>query len=55
MILNSVSGIAGEDHATPTLVKQLPSPLRKVIGDLSAVDKVLLGLDLIVRNKEAST
>ena len=40
--------------ATPTLVRQLPPPLRKVVGDLSAVDKVLLGLDLIARNKEAS-
>ncbi len=33
--------------ATPTLVKKLPPPLRKVIGDLSDRDKVLLGLDLV--------
>ncbi len=33
--------------ATPTLVKELPLPLRKVIGDLSDRDKVLLGLDLV--------
>lgn len=32
--------------ATPTLVKQLPPPLRRVIGDLSNADKVLLGLDV---------
>ncbi|MCB0112970.1 MAG: circadian clock protein KaiB [Caldilineaceae bacterium] len=32
--------------ATPTLIKQLPLPLRRVIGDLSDVDKVLLGLDI---------
>ena len=32
--------------ATPTLVKALPLPLRRVIGDLSDKDKVLLGLDL---------
>ena len=32
--------------ATPTLIKQLPPPLRRVIGDLSDRDKVLLGLDL---------
>ena len=32
--------------ATPTLVKQLPPPLRRVIGDLSSSEKVLLGLDL---------
>lgn len=33
--------------ATPTLVKQLPPPLRRVIGDLSDRDKVLLGLELL--------
>jgi circadian clock protein KaiB len=32
--------------ATPTLVKQLPPPLRRVIGDLSDKEKVLLGLDV---------
>ena len=32
--------------AAPTLVKKLPLPLRRVIGDLSNTDKVLLGLDL---------
>jgi circadian clock protein KaiB len=38
-----------KDHqivATPTLVKLLPSPLRRYIGDLSKVEKVLFGLDL---------
>lgn len=35
--------------ATPTLIKQLPPPLRRVIGDLSDKDKVLLGLDLRAR------
>jgi circadian clock protein KaiB len=32
--------------ATPTLIKQLPPPLRRVIGDLSNKDKVLLGLNV---------
>jgi circadian clock protein KaiB len=32
--------------ATPTLVKRLPEPVRKIIGDLSDREKVLLGLDL---------
>jgi circadian clock protein KaiB len=32
--------------ATPTLVKQLPAPLRRLIGDLSEREKVLIGLDL---------
>ena len=33
--------------ATPTLIKQLPPPLRRVIGDLSAKEKVLLGLEVL--------
>ncbi len=33
--------------ATPTLIKQLPPPLRRIIGDLSDKEKVLLGLDLM--------
>jgi circadian clock protein KaiB len=35
--------------ATPTLVKVLPEPLRKIIGDLSNELKVLAGLDLAPR------
>jgi circadian clock protein KaiB len=32
--------------AIPTLVKKLPVPVRKIIGDLSNTDRVLVGLDL---------
>jgi circadian clock protein KaiB len=32
--------------ATPTLIKRLPLPLRRVIGDLSDKDKVLFGLEV---------
>ena len=32
--------------AVPTLVKKLPAPLRRLVGDLSNHDRVLLGLDL---------
>lgn len=32
--------------ATPMLIKQLPPPLRRIIGDLSDTEKVLLGLDV---------
>jgi len=35
--------------ATPTLVKVLPEPLRRIIGDLSDELKVLAGLDLAPR------
>ena len=37
------------DHqilALPTLVRQLPSPMRKIIGDLSNTERVLVGLDI---------
>jgi circadian clock protein KaiB len=33
--------------AIPTLVKQLPLPLRRIIGDLSNTEKVLFGLDVV--------
>jgi circadian clock protein KaiB len=32
--------------ATPTLIKSLPPPLRRIIGDLSNVENVVLGLDI---------
>ena len=32
--------------AVPTLVKKLPSPVRKILGDLSNTERVLVGLDL---------
>jgi len=40
--------LAEEDKifATPTVVKVLPGPIRKVVGDLANKQKVLVGLDL---------
>lgn len=38
--------------ATPTLIKALPTPLRRVIGDLSDTEKVLLGLDLRLNTRK---
>ena len=32
--------------AVPTLIKKLPLPLRRIIGDLSNTDRVLVGLDI---------
>jgi len=32
--------------ALPTLIKKLPPPLRRIIGDLSNTERVLVGLDL---------
>jgi len=42
---------AGEQIvALPTLIKELPLPLRRLIGDLSDEERVLLGLDLKSRD-----
>jgi circadian clock protein KaiB len=38
-----------KDHqivAIPTLVRKLPQPIRKIVGDLSDVERTLVGLDL---------
>jgi len=35
--------------AAPTLIRKLPLPLRRVIGDMTRKEKVLVGLDLISR------
>jgi circadian clock protein KaiB len=37
--------------ATPTLIKMLPAPLRRIIGDMSDTEKVLLGLDVLVQKQ----
>ncbi len=37
--------------AIPTLVRKLPPPLRKIIGDLSNTEKVLVGLNLYPEDK----
>jgi circadian clock protein KaiB len=35
--------------AVPTLIKKLPAPLQRLVGDMSDLKKVLFGLDLRVR------
>jgi circadian clock protein KaiB len=40
--------------AVPTLVRKLPEPMRKIIGDLSNTEKVLVGLDIRPRKMEAA-
>ena len=37
--------------AIPTLVRRLPEPIKKIIGDLSNTERVLVGLDLRVQKK----
>ncbi|MGH9738727.1 MAG: circadian clock KaiB family protein [Candidatus Acidiferrales bacterium] len=43
-----------QDHqilAIPTLVRQVPVPLRKIIGDLSDTERVLVGLDILEKDQ----
>ena len=40
--------------ALPTLVRRLPEPIKKIIGDLSNTERVLVGLDLRPRTKVSS-
>jgi circadian clock protein KaiB len=37
--------------AAPTLVKKLPLPLRKLIGDMSKTERLLVGLDVVPKEK----
>ena len=38
--------------AVPTLIKYLPLPLKRIIGDLSKTDRVIFGLDLREQDQE---
>ena len=38
--------------AAPTLVKELPPPLRRFIGDMSNSERILVGLDLRPKNQD---
>jgi circadian clock protein KaiB len=40
--------------ALPTLVRRLPEPIKKIIGDLSNTERVLVGLDLRPRGGESA-
>ncbi len=39
--------------ATPTLIKKLPVPLRRFIGDMADTDRILVGLDLLRQEETA--
>ena len=50
LLLNPQLARADQILAIPTLVRRLPEPIRKIIGDLSSSERVLLGLDVHPRN-----
>ncbi len=39
--------------AVPTLVRRLPPPIRKIIGDLSNTERVLIGLDIVPKKNSS--
>jgi circadian clock protein KaiB len=41
-------------RATPVLIKELPEPMRRIIGDLSDREKVLVGLDIYMKDEKKS-
>lgn len=47
LLLNPQLGVEDQIFALPTLVRKLPVPVRKIIGDLSNTERVLVGLDLM--------
>ena len=46
LLVNPQLGVDDQIFALPTLVRKLPEPVRKIIGDLSNTERVLVGLDL---------
>jgi len=46
LVKNPQLGHDDQILALPTLVRKLPSPVRKIIGDLSDTERVLVGLDI---------
>ena len=46
LVANPQLARADQILAIPTLVRRLPPPMRKIIGDLSNTERVLVGLDL---------
>src|ERR1700683_1589037 len=50
LVKNPQLAAGDEIVAIPTLVRRLPSPMRKIIGDLSDAERVLVGLQLKPRS-----
>ena len=53
LVDNPALGRGDQILALPTLVRRLPTPIKKIIGDLSNTERVLVGLDLRPRRASA--
>ena len=49
LLVNPQLAAGDQILAVPTLVRKFPEPIRKIIGDLSNEERVLVGLDVIPR------
>jgi circadian clock protein KaiB len=54
LVENPALGRGDQILAVPTLVRKLPTPIKKIIGDLSNTERVLVGLDLRPRRARAA-
>ncbi|AMB47325.1 circadian clock KaiB family protein [Methylobacterium sp. AMS5] len=50
LMKNPQLAVGDQILAIPTLVRRLPAPLKRIIGDLSNTEKVLVGLDIQPQN-----
>jgi circadian clock protein KaiB len=46
LLVNPKLAVGDQIIAVPTLVRKLPPPMKKIIGDLANIERVLVGLDL---------
>jgi len=49
LLVNPKLAVGDQIIAVPTLVRKLPPPMKKIIGDLANKERVLVGLDLRLR------
>jgi len=52
LLKNPQLGHDDQIFALPTLVRRLPPPVRKIIGDLSDTERVLVGLNITARGRQ---
>ena len=53
LLVNPKLAAGDQILAIPTLVRRLPAPLKRIIGDLSNTEKVLVGLDIRALDKRS--
>lgn len=51
LVQNPLLAAGDEILAIPTLVRRLPEPMRRIIGDLSDSERVIVGLQLLPRSE----